>query len=127
MENYEIEKELLEDMENDPILISLCECLRNNQPKVQILNVKRYYEMLIAKEALDDLLQQNWYDQSSKIDIKPNFSCASLSAEVDTFEITDKDAFMILLSQADNFEAVPLVNGKLQLSFMFYNMMKTVA
>lgn len=127
MENYEMEKELLEDLENDPILNSLCEYLRTNQPKMQILNVKRYYQMLIAKEALDDLLRRSWCDERSVIDFKPEFACASLSVEVDTFEVTDKDAFVILLSQADNFEAVALVNGKLRLSFMFYRMMKAIA
>lgn len=127
MENFEMGKEMLEDIENDPILINLVEYLRCNQPSMQILNVKRYYEMLIAKEALDDLLRQSWCAQKSTIKFRPDFACAVLSVEVDSFELTDKDAFMILLSQADNFEAVPLLNGKLRLSFMFYRMMKAVS
>lgn len=127
MENYEMEKDLLEDLENDPLLNGLCEWLRDNQPKMQILNVRRYYEMLIAKAAFDDVLKKNWDSEPSTVELNPAFACASLRAEVDSFEVTDIDAFSLLLSKADNFEVVPLTNGKLRLAFMFYHMMKTVA
>lgn len=127
MENYEIEKDLLEDLENDPLLNGLCEWLRDNQPKMQILNVRRYYEMLIAKAAFDDVLKKNWDSDPSTVELKLAFACASLRAEVDSFEVTDIDAFSFLLSKADNFEVVPLTNGKLRLAFMFYHMMETVA
>ena len=33
MDNHELDKDLLEDPENDPILNSLYNYLRNNQPK----------------------------------------------------------------------------------------------
>lgn len=127
MENYEMEKDLLEDLENDPLLNGLCEWLRDNQPKMQVLNVRRYYEMLIAKAAFDDVLKKNWGSDPSTVEMNPTFACASLRAEVDSFEVIDIDAFSLLLSKADNFEIVPLVNGKLRLAFMFYRMMKTVA
>lgn len=127
MENFEIEKALLEDLENAPILNSLVNCLRHNQPRAQILNVCRYYEIVFAKEALDDILRQNGEQELSKISFMPEFSCGSLSVEVDAFEVADKDAFMNAMARADNFEFVPLTNGRIRLAFMFRNMMKAIA
>ena len=75
MENYEMEKALLEDLENDPLLNGLCEWLRDNQPKMQILNVRRYYEMLIAKAAFDDVLKKNWDSEPSTVEMNPTFAC----------------------------------------------------
>lgn len=127
MDNHEMDKNLLEDLENDPILNSLYNYLRNNQPKAQILNVRRYYEMLFAKEALDDILRQNGEDEQSTVSFMPEFSCGTLAVEVDSFEVTDKDAFMLAMSQADNFEFIPLTNGRIRLAFMFRGMMKAIA
>lgn len=126
MENYEMEKDLLEDLENDPLLESLFNYLRNNQPRAQILNVRRYYEMLFTKEALDDLLRQNGETTLSTISFIPEFACGSLRAEVDSFEVTDKDAFLLAMSRADNFEFYPLADGRLRLAFIFRGMMKEI-
>lgn len=127
MDKHEMDKNLLEDLENDPILNSLYNYLRNNQPKAQILNVRRYYEMLFAKEALDDILRQNGDDELSRVSFIPEFSCGTLAVEVDSFEVTDKDAFMLAMARADNFEFVPLTNGRIRLAFMFRGMMKAIA
>ena len=82
--------------------------------------------MLLAKEALDDLLRQNGADTVFQITFMPMFSSGTLSAETDSFEVTDKDAFHLALAYADNFEIVPLANGQLRLAFVFYNMMHAI-
>lgn len=127
MDNHEMDKDLLEDLENDPILNSLYNYLRNNQPKAQILNVRRYYEMIFAKEALDDILRQNGADELSMVSFMPEFSCGTLAVEVDSFEVTDKDAFMLAMTRTDNFEFIPLANGRIRLAIVFRGMMKAIA
>lgn len=114
------------DPENSPIMEALIRCLRENQPQAQILNLSRYREMLVARKTLHFLLQESWQDADTTIRFFPEFSAASLSAEVDSFEVCDKDAFALLAEKADNFEIVPLLNGRLRISFMFYRMMTRI-
>ncbi len=126
MENNNKDKNLIDELESNPILDSLCNFIRNGQPAVKVLNLKRYYEILFAKEALDDLLRQNGEEIMSEIKFHPTFSSASLAVEVESFEVTDMVAFKLAMSRADNFEFYPLINGKVRLAFVFQRMMIAV-
>ena len=90
-------------------------------------NVRRYYEMLFAKAGLDDILRQNGDDGPSTVSFMPEFSCGTLAVEVDSFEVTDKDAFMLAMKRADNFEFIPLTNGRIRVAFVFRGVMKAIA
>lgn len=113
--------------ENSPIMEALIRCLRENQPQVQILNLSRYREMLVARKALHFLLLESWQNEDTTIRFFSEFAAASLSAEVDSFEVCNKDAFALLAEKADNFEVIPLLNGRMRISFMLYRMMTSIA
>lgn len=110
------------DLENDPIITALIETIQKKCPKVSIINPKRWLELLLSKEAFDDLLKQNG-ESTSKITYFPEFLSASLSAEVECLEVHDFVGFQISMEKANNFEIYPLTNGKMRISFMFNQMM----
>jgi len=124
MKNEELTKTMSEDdFDTDPALDALCEFLSKNHPGTTTLNIGRYYELLFAKAALDDLLQQNGVHDLFRIEFMPFFCSASLWAEVDDFEVCDKLVFQLAMERADNFEFTPLTNGRLRIAFMFNRMM----
>lgn len=110
------------DLQEDPIITALFDIIRNNHPKTCIINPKRWRELLLAKEALNDLLKQNG-EGSAEITYFPEFLSASISAEVESLEVHDFAAFQIAMVKANNFEIYPLVNGKLRIAFMFNRVM----
>ena len=112
-----------DDFEADPALDTLCEFLLENHPGTTALNIGRYYELLFAKDALDDLLQKNGVQDLFKIEFMPLFCSASLWVETDAFEVCDKVAFRLAMECADNFEFTPITNGRLRIAFMFNRMM----
>ena len=122
--NYDKAKnEQLKELQNDEVIIrSLHTFLQSSHPGTTVLNIKRYQEMMFAKAALDDLLQQNGTTITAAISVHPVFCAASLWIELDDFEVCDKTAFYLAMQPADNFEVTPLTNGKLRLAFMFYRM-----
>lgn len=113
------------DAQEDPIITVLIDTVRNNHPKTCVINPKRWCELLLAKEALNDLLKQNG-DGSAEITYFPEFLSASISAEVESLEVQDFTAFQIAMVKANNFEIYPLVNGKLRIAFMFSRLMLPV-
>lgn len=110
------------DTQEDPIITALIDIVRNNHPKTCMINPKRWRELLLAKEALNDLLKQNG-EGSVEITYFPEFLSASISAEVESLEVQDFTAFQIAMVKANNFEIYPLVNGKLRIAFMFNRLM----
>lgn len=126
MKNNELEKDLLEELERDPITKLIGDCLRNKRAENLVLNIQRYSELLHAKKALDYTLGKSFEDEKAEISFLPLFSCGTLTAEVDTFEVTDMAAFAEVLIYADNFEVYPLTNGRIRLGFVFKGMMREV-
>ena len=123
MKNTNLPFEQADDsMFDDPIISALIDFIKNHAPKTSVLNPRRYQEMLVSKNALDRLLTEN-DENASKIHYHPEFLCASVTAEVDSFEVTDMKMFSIAMSTADNFEMYPLTNGKMRIAFTYNRML----
>lgn len=110
------------DFENDPFLDSLSDVIRTCEPYPRLLNGKRYLEMLLAKEAIDDLLEQS-DSGKSRISLHPMFCSGSVIAEVDDLVVQDFTAMQVVFSLADNFEIYPLTNGRMRIAFTFNHIM----
>ena len=108
-----------EEQGGDPQLDALCEALRVSGQTTKLLHPIRFLELLIAKEALDDILSQNGETQASKIILHHALSSASLCAEVDELVVRDMTAFSIAAAKAGNMEFYPLANGKIAVSLTF--------
>ncbi len=118
-------KENFENLDFE-VIDSLAEYLRTHAPQASILNGKRYVELYMAKEALDEVLRQS--DAApSQMKLDPMFLSGSLVAEVDDFEVHDLTLLQVAMSKADNFEIYPLVNGKMRMAFTFQRLMCAVA
>ncbi len=91
---------------------------RRDSTRMSILNPPRFYDLLLSKAALDDLLRKSG-EELSFISYSPSLLRAALSADVETLEILDITAFRIAISGADNIEICQLANGKVRLSLMF--------
>lgn len=118
--------ENFENRETEQAVDALCQWLRDNCPKTQMLVPERYGEVLRAKAALDLLLLQNGAEQS-RMELRPLFSSASLIAEVDELEVGKPALFQRITEKASNFEIYPLLNGKIRLALVFYGVMKAIA
>ncbi len=105
---------------------SLAEYIRTHAPKASVWDYKRYIELHMAKEALDEILRQSGA-APSQVSIEPMFLLGSLVAEVDDFEVHDLTLLQVAMSKADNFEIYPLVNGKMRMAFTFQRLMRSVA
>jgi len=108
--------------EEDGILTFLEERIKESQPKVSVLNFKRYMEMMAAKKALNELLRQN-NEPECRVKVFPSFCSGSLSAEFENLEVCDLKLFFDIMARADNFEIYPLVSGKVRIAFMFRSLL----
>ena len=115
-----------ENTEAPQAVDGLCQWLGDNCPKVQALVPERYREVLQAKAALDLLLVQNGTDLS-RLELRPLFGSASVSAEMEELVVSDPALFQKITEKASNFEIYPLLNGKMRLALVFYGVMKAIA
>jgi hypothetical protein len=126
MTNYEIEKDLVETLRSIFNYSNTNSCTKNNHIIVKFLNIHRYCELLLAKNALDNILHKEGEQETFEIKFVPEFSYGTLSAELDWLTIRDKKAFAIAMSRADNFEIYPLTNGRIRAVFTFHAMFKRI-
>lgn len=122
------EKDLIYDWENDPVIEGLVEILKR-APKstAQMLNFQVYVNMVAAKKGLDMLLQECGDDGSVQIKLSPEFSCGSVTVDMDSLEVFKPKLFAVATEKADNFEFYALTNGKIRLALMFYDALMPVA
>lgn len=94
------------------------------KPAIQIIDPKRYREMMHAKQLLELA-----FDGEDEVDVELHElgSCGSLSVESDSLEVCKMSVFAKAALLADNFEMYPLVNGKIRFSMMFYGVLMPAA
>lgn len=103
----------------------LLDLLRNNLPEKCVLVKERHYEMLRAKEVLDQILETNG-EKKSECQYHPGFLCGSLTAEFEDIEVHNILSFRAVMQNADNFEIYALENGKIRIAFMFHKLMRPI-
>jgi len=113
-------------MTEEKLLAALKRAIEENEKSLYVLNKKRYGEMEEAFHTLRELLLSN--DPQAKVDmeLRPGFkNIGDVSFEtsdicIQTFQM---DAFKRVMQLADNFEVHPLLNGRVEGSLAFLNIM----
>ena len=125
MNNFDLPSNAGEELEKDPIIEGICNILREawqaSQDKPYLINLPRYREMLLAKTALDKLLQKNG-EEASQVRIQPFFDYGALVAEAQALEVQDGALFRRAIAGARNFEIYPLTNGKICIAILYDRM-----
>lgn len=119
MPNDEKEQDLFESL----IMQLIIEAVRESEKIVKVINPARYMDVLLAKDAMDDLLMESGENEKAAVRFHHAFSSASVSAEVDQLEVLNIGEFFAVESKASNFEIYPLTNGRVSISFMFKNVL----
>ena len=116
MKNYELDEDLettvdfiVEQIKSQPI------------PAMMVSNFKRFSELFQSKSLLQLLLSDSDYKLEVEINTDPVFSHGCIQIEVDDLIIRDFALFSGAISKADNIEFYPLLNEKLRISLMFYD------
>lgn len=125
MENY-LEENRCSEIEESSVIEGLCTFLRNNQANAQLLNARRYREMMQAKELLEEVLADSGERAELTIRYEPLFQYAVLTAEMEELTVKPADEFEKAIRLTDGFEVYPLTNGHIRIAFLFRRMMKTI-
>lgn len=115
-----------EEFENHPLIQAICNEIEKPKPGTKVITPQRFKDVIKAKRLLNELLAESFEEGEVGVEIMPVFSAASLSVEVDSFEARNAEKFYELISLADNFELIPLLNGRLQFSLTFNRVMSRV-
>lgn len=110
----------------DPLFRSLKKVLSGEAARPKILNPGRFREMMTAKKAIEAVLRECDGESNMSIHYHRVFSSASLCCEMDFLEIYDMAKFYAAMKYANNFEVLPLTNGKIRMAFTFHHMFITL-
>lgn len=111
------------EMKNDPILQAILTALRESGNTTKMLNPSRYYDVLLAKDALDSLLLKIGLEDKSTIKMHYAFSTASVCTEIEYLEVHDMRELFFAAGKANTLEIMPLTNGKISIAFTFQNVL----
>jgi len=106
-------------LSNELLQSSLFEALTAALPEIYAVRPDRLKDLIDAKSAFAELLEQNWEDEEIEIKYTPRCNNAHLIAEVDTFEVRDFKLFSRMISNASNIEFMAKTNGRLHVSISF--------
>ncbi len=125
MENYS--KTNNQDETNEsPLIEELCAFLRNNQPQMQYLDLRRYSEMLSAKTQLESILTDEGTQTNLSIRLEPQFQYGVLTTELDEWTVSTTEEWKKAIRLTDGYEVYPLTNGRIRVAFLFRRMMKAI-
>ncbi len=125
MENYS--KTNNQDETNEsPLIEELCAFLRNNQPQMQYLDLRRYSEMLSAKTQLESILTDEGTQTNLSVRLEPQFQYGVLTTELDEWTVSTTEEWKKAIRLTDGYEVYPLTNGRIRVAFLFRRMMKAI-
>lgn len=125
MENYS--KTNNQDETNEsPLIEELCAFLRNNQPQMQYLDLRRYSEMLSAKTQLESILIDEGTQTNLSVRLEPQFQYGVLTTELDEWTVSTTEEWKKAIRLTDGYEVYPLTNGRIRVAFLFRRMMKAI-
>ncbi len=125
MENYS--KTNNQDETNEsPLIEKLCAFLRNNQPQMQYLDLRRYSEMLSAKTQLESILTDEGTQTNLSVRLEPQFQYGVLTTELDEWTVSTTEEWKKAIRLTDGYEVYPLTNGRIRVAFLFRRMMKAI-
>ena len=116
-------------LENDPISQLITAAMRSNEEAVKVLIPQRFAEMMEAKELLETVLRYCFGEAEVKVGYHQAYCSGYLTAQIEAFEVCTKgarQAWARLMELSDVFEAVPLVNGNVELGFTFQHIMRAI-
>lgn len=94
-----------------------------SKPHMYIINPQKMKNVYNAY----DVLSQITFGASFKVKINEfNIGTVAIVGEIDDFVVQDISQFVSIIKYASNFEIYPLINGKMQFTMMFYDVMKLV-
>ena len=125
MENYS--KTNNQDETNEsPLIEELCAFLRNNQPQMQYLDLRRYSEMLSAKTQLESILTDEGTQTNLSVRLEPQFQYGVLTTELDEWTVSTTEEWKKAIRLTDGYEVYPLTYGRIRVAFLFRRMMKAI-
>lgn len=95
--------------------------------RVKILNMKKYKTMLKAAMLLKITIAEDAVEFEATVDVIESFNAGVVSAELDEMTIYHPKRFASIISMADNVEIYPLINGKIQLTLTYQDVLATIA
>lgn len=98
------------------------------QPKMWVVNLQRQTEFMQAYKGISALVLAE--DPDAKIECEMheiNIGAGVIRIEADELIVREIQRFCAAISKANNFEIYPLVNDKMRMSIMFYNIYKRIA
>lgn len=105
-------------------LVELLSSLPKSQ--VQLLIISRYILMAQTAACLQQLLVEADDEGRVEIHLIPEFAAGEVSTELDMLTVYDCAAFTKIILPADNFEIIPLVNGRVRFSITFHSVFRSI-
>lgn len=106
---------------NSDALPDLFESL--SQPKVKLLNPKRYKEMARSFRNLRELLSDDVAEEDIQLSIEQDFNMGYISVRLSELSVMCPQRFSDIISDAGNFEIYPLADGNIRLDITFQNVL----
>ena len=94
-----------------------------SQPKVKLLNLKRYKEMAQSFRNLLELLYDDVAEKDIELNIEQDFNMGYISVRLSELSILCPQRFSDIISDAGNFEIYPLADGNIRLDITFQNVL----